>query len=175
MLGTWLLLGIPIPVIFLYRLWKVYGPSPLNHYDPPTASASIPEHCVFCKQVQEQVSPIYQTEEIYVFPDLYPESEFHILIIPKRHIKNLSHLRCSDLYILEQMKETAAKLSADNSTSISYKIGFHRPLVNSVYHLHLHVISLPLTSPARGALLFGSVLFTDIDQSISSLHSKKKD
>ena len=85
---------------------------------------TIKEHvvgCMFC-----EIGPIritYQNTLAYVTPDKYPVTRGHILIIPKRYVKDyfgLDEPESSAIYKL--ILEEKEKLSEDNSIE-GYNIG----------------------------------------------------
>ena len=39
-----------------------------------------------------------------IFPDAAPASKFHMLVVPKKHIKNINTLKKDDLELLRHMK-----------------------------------------------------------------------
>ena len=48
---------------------------------------------------------IFEDEKIVVFNDKYPMSRFHILVIPKEHIKNVNSLSNKHLDLLNYIKK----------------------------------------------------------------------
>jgi histidine triad (HIT) family protein len=49
------------------------------------------DKCIFCK-IRDRIIPkefTYEDEDLMVFPDIYPLKPIHLLIIPKKHIKDL--------------------------------------------------------------------------------------
>lgn len=48
---------------------------------------------------------IFEAEKIVVFNDKYPMSRFHILVIPKEHIKNVNSLSNKHLDLLNYIKK----------------------------------------------------------------------
>ncbi|OMJ65923.1 hypothetical protein SteCoe_37418 [Stentor coeruleus] len=137
-------------------------------YDHPGTIASIPELCIFCKIITEKEGLIYEDEDVYVLNDKFPVSQVHLLVIPKRHIKNSYHLRNTDKDLVQKMIEVGSKIARDMNLE-NYRLGFHRALVISVPHLHMHVISLPFTSIIKQKLLFNWFLFTDAQNILNSL------
>ena len=162
-----LLCGLSIKIIY-----KIWGPSILNTYDDVDIKASLKDYCIFCKLVHENNKAVYEDEQVIAFNDLYPRSPIHILIIPKRHIKDLYHLKENDLQLLEHMKEVSELLKSQLSPSNDMNIGFHHPIITSVQHLHLHVLSLPYTNPIAGSFHFNSLFFIRINDSIAKFKQK---
>jgi galactose-1-phosphate uridylyltransferase len=111
---AWLFIIFCIILLVAVRiLFKVWGPSVLNHYDNEGQVSTLGSHCLFCKIVVENNVSVYQDDRVYVFTDIYPKANVHLLVIPKRHIKNLFHLKKSDASLLKYMKEIGKKLVKD--------------------------------------------------------------
>lgn len=102
------------------------------------------EKCIFCEIVAKKIPAeiLYEDEFILAFKDINPKAKFHLLLIPKIHIKNLFELN---------------QKNQDFITHLIYKIpaiaqttglkGF-RTIVNTgkeggqiVNHLHFHMLS----------------------------------
>ena len=87
---------------------------------------------------------IYETEHVLAFKDINAVAPHHYLIIPKKEIKNVNHIKSNDEEIMGKLF-TAAK-------NIAMKFDFnkqgYRLIVNcnndggqTVYHLHMHIIA----------------------------------
>ncbi|GJQ71145.1 putative histidine triad nucleotide binding protein 3 [Trypoxylus dichotomus] len=77
-----------------------------------------------------------------VFRDIKPASQYHYLVIPKRHIKGANCLKTEDLPLLRKMIEIGKHVLAENNGDVNdARLGFHWPPFNSISHLHLHIIS----------------------------------
>ena len=86
-------------------VYKIWGPSRLNFYEKKGTVASLHEVCLFCKIIHMNKKPLYQDDDIFIIEDEYPKATVHLLVLPKRHIKNLFHLKTDDLDLLIKMKE----------------------------------------------------------------------
>lgn len=100
--------------------------------------------CVFCKIVSGEIPSykIYEDDIVYVFLDNEPDSNGHMLIIPKKHIVDTKDMLRED-NLLNHMINVAEKMRE----IIKEKIGINglRYLWNmdnaqNVKHLHIHVI-----------------------------------
>ena len=104
---------------------------------------TIKEHvvgCAFCEIGPSRI--INQNTLAYVTPDKYPVTRGHILIIPKRHVKDyfgLDESASSAIYKL--IIEEKEKLSEDSSIE-GYNIGVNCGEVagQTVFHCHVHLI-----------------------------------
>ena len=150
--------------------FKLWGPSKYNHYDSQIEEAGVPG-CLFCGFVRRMDEKVFEDEHVIAFHDISPYASTHLLVIPKRHIKNLLALKNEDLYLLEHMKSVGLALSERFGNEGSDLI-FHKPAFNSILHLHLHVMVRPLTRPFWRRIFFNSYFSTPIDAVITSLKSK---
>lgn len=97
--------------------------------------------CLFCKIASGEADSktIYEDEIVKVFLDIYPDSDGHMLIIPKKHILDLNDMDDETwVHIKKVAKEMRAlieeKLHADGVTLIQ-----NNGDVQYVKHFHLHL------------------------------------
>ena len=104
------------------------------------------EDCIFCKIANKQIDSqlVYEDEKVAAFKDLSPQAPEHILIVPKKHIKNIAELQSDD-------RELVAHIFVDVIPSLAKKIGVaesgFRVVINTgeeggqtVNHLHVHLL-----------------------------------
>jgi histidine triad (HIT) family protein len=107
----------------------------------------LPPDCLFCGIVAGDVAAdIVRTDEWTVaFRDLNPQAPMHVLVVPRRHIVNASTVTAADATELAAML-SAAKAVADgdgfSGDDRGYRLVFNvgPDALNSVQHLHLHVL-----------------------------------
>lgn len=102
------------------------------------------ENCVFCKIISGEFSSrkIYEDENVFAFLDIAKDVDGHILVVPKKHVKNI--LDC-DEDTLAQLMVAVKKISNHLVDNCGYK-GVN--LLNasdesagqSVPHFHIHII-----------------------------------
>lgn len=102
------------------------------------------ENCVFCKIISGEFScrKIYEDDKTLAFLDISKDVDGHILVVPKKHFKNL--LDC-DNETLSAVMETVKKVSNHLVDNCGYE-GVN--LLNctdesagqTVPHLHIHII-----------------------------------
>ena len=78
-----------------------------------------------------------------VFEDIKPGAALHALVVPKRHIRDIDHLRGQDVELIAHMEKVGRMICEDRGFKET-RFGFHKPPFNSMFHLHLHVVGLPL-------------------------------
>ena len=97
--------------------------------------------CIFCKIRKEELQ--FENQLAYSSADSYPVSEFHSLIVPKRHVETYFDLTeaeiqaCNDLIL--KTKEKILKL---DSSVKGFNIGANAGKVagQSIMHCHIHLI-----------------------------------
>jgi len=103
------------------------------------------EDCVFCKIIKKEI-PVkieYEDDDILAFPSNQPEAPVHILVIPKKHIRDTSTLENSDAPLVGKMIFVAKNLAKEKKIEktgyrLVFNVGPHTG--QSVYHLHLHLL-----------------------------------
>ena len=99
---------------------------------------------IFC-QIAKQEDLIYSDEKIVAFFDHKPRSKWHIQVIPRAHIQNLQELTPRDADLIKHMYLIGEKLLRERFSESEFRFGFHIPPRNSIDHLHLHCIVLPIS------------------------------
>jgi len=101
--------------------------------------------CIFCKIVKKQVPSdiIKETEEILVFKDRAPKAIIHYLIIPKKHIKDLSSLECNTVDLGSKIFSMAKELSEESLELKNFRLLINNggPAGQEVFHLHVHFLA----------------------------------
>ncbi len=98
--------------------------------------------CVFCKIIskQEPADYIYEDEKFIVIKDINPSAPIHLLIIPKKHIDSVAHLKPEDRELMGDMILTAQKISKDLK-SYRLRINTGRGAGQIIDHIHMHLFS----------------------------------
>jgi histidine triad (HIT) family protein len=100
--------------------------------------------CIFCKIIAGDIpsSKVYEDELIYVFKDINPKADVHLLVIPKQHIARLDHLDQRHHTLITHMFLKLPELAK----SQGLETGF-RTIINTgpgggqeVDHLHIHLL-----------------------------------
>ena len=100
--------------------------------------------CIFCKIANKEINSnlVYEDESVVAFRDLNPQAPQHILIVPKKHVANITEL---------DDKEIAAHIFTEVVPKIAKEVGVaesgFRLVINTgdeggqtVNHLHVHLI-----------------------------------
>jgi len=97
--------------------------------------------CLFCNTSKKEI--IFENDLAFVTFDSYPVSQFHSLIIPKRHIQNYFDLTNDELLachgLLLKIKN---KINSDDNAVGGFNIGVNSERIagQSILHCHIHLI-----------------------------------
>jgi len=97
--------------------------------------------CLFCNIKEAGIT--YENELAYASYDSYPTSEYHCLIIPKRHVKDYFDLTEEEIISCNQLLNRIKKeIETKDSSVKGFNIGTNSGKVagQSIMHSHIHLI-----------------------------------
>ena len=100
--------------------------------------------CLFCEIIAGNIpsSRVYEDEHLYVFNDVNPKSEVHILVVPKNHIKSLNELTNKHQVLISTMVLKLSELARSQGLFNGFKtiIGTGPGGGQEINHLHIHIL-----------------------------------
>lgn len=109
------------------------------------------DNCLFCKIVAGQIpsKKVFEDEHVLAFHDIQPWAPVHFLLVPKRHIASMAHVKADDAALLGHMMTLAPRLALEQGCR-PYPEGGFRIVTNTgaeggqeIHHLHIHVMGGP--------------------------------
>ena len=96
------------------------------------------EDCVFCKIVKKELpsDKIKETDNLIAINDINPQADTHILIIPKRHIKDVSEL---DDSLWTEIKKLGLALMREKGIT-NFRMTTNAGNAADVHHMHMHLL-----------------------------------
>lgn len=100
--------------------------------------------CLFCKILSGDIpsDKVFEDDQIYVFKDINPKADVHLLVIPKIHIARLDHATKADAALLSHMLLALPELAVQQGLDTGF-----RTIINTgpgggqeVDHLHIHLL-----------------------------------
>ncbi|MDH5600284.1 MAG: histidine triad nucleotide-binding protein [Gammaproteobacteria bacterium] len=100
--------------------------------------------CLFCKILAGEIpsDKIYEDDKMYVFKDIYPKADVHLLAIPRVHIESLNEVSDEHDEIMAHMIKQLPKLAKEQGLDDGF-----RTIINTgegggqvVFHLHIHLL-----------------------------------
>lgn len=101
------------------------------------------EDCIFCKIVNNEIKShtIYEDELVKVFLDANPETNGHMLIIPKKHYQNILDLDGKIIpHAVKIIKEKLYPLIKEKLHCDGMTIAQNNEYGQEVKHFHIHVV-----------------------------------
>jgi histidine triad (HIT) family protein len=100
--------------------------------------------CIFCRIVKGEARSwkVFENEHVFAFLDIHPVSEYHTLVIPKKHYENIFDVPEAELLQVMQVVKQLVTL-------YNRKAGIQNvQIINSsgseaqqdVFHLHFHIV-----------------------------------
>ena len=100
--------------------------------------------CIFCKIISGSIPSykVYEDELVFAFLDIYPCSEGHTVVLPKKHIERFTDLDvkdASDLFAsVHKISKVVSKTFDLHGMNIGMNVG--EVAGQSVPHVHVHII-----------------------------------
>jgi len=100
--------------------------------------------CIFCKIIKKEIPSdiVYETDKVLALKDIHPKAKIHLLILPKKHIISVNHLKKTDKELMGELILSAQKIAKGK------KLKGYRLIINVcreggqlISHLHLHLLS----------------------------------
>jgi histidine triad (HIT) family protein len=122
------------------------------------------ENCLFCKITSGKIpsNKIYEDDAVFAFLDIYPASEGHTLVAPKKHFSNFTDMDAGDVASLFEVarKITAAVEKALLAEGSNIGINNGEVAGQEVPHVHVHIIPRRKGDGGRG---IKSIVWTEPD------------
>jgi histidine triad (HIT) family protein len=111
--------------------------------------------CIFCA-ISSKARPtplVYEDTQVVAFEDAHPKAATHLLVVPKRHIEHLGTADAADRLALEALlPAVTAIVRARGLPGFKLIVNNGSDYGQSVFHLHLHLLSGQLTAGALQSL-----------------------
>jgi histidine triad (HIT) family protein len=122
------------------------------------------EDCLFCKIIEGKIpsEKVYEDAAVYAFLDIFPASEGHTLVAPKKHFSRFTDM---DAESVASLFEAARKITAAVEKAFSAEgsnIGINNGKVagQEIPHTHVHIIPRRKGDSGRG---IKSIVWTEPD------------
>ena len=100
--------------------------------------------CVFCKIAAGEIpsQKVYEDDRVLAFKDLHPVAKVHVLVIPKKHYRDVWEVAAADPDLLAHIVEVAQGIARKEYNG-SYRLVFNTGLDagQTVFHAHAHVLT----------------------------------
>ncbi|XP_038945817.1 adenosine 5'-monophosphoramidase HINT1-like [Rattus norvegicus] len=95
---------------------------------------------IICKDIRAKIN--FEDDRCLAFHDISPQAPTHFLVIPKKHIFQISVADDDDESLPGHLMIVGKKRAADLGLKLGYRMVVNEGAVGgqSVYHIHLHVL-----------------------------------
>lgn len=100
--------------------------------------------CLFCKIIEGLVPSykIYEDENVYAFLDIYPVSNGHTVVLPKKHYEKFTDMNNEDAALLFSSVHKISKAVEQAFNLEGMNVGMNIGEIGgqSIPHIHVHII-----------------------------------
>ncbi len=111
------------------------------------------QDCIFCKIIAGELPAQFvdEDERTVTFMDINPATRGHMLVVPRRHSRDLLEIEREDLEAVAVGAQRAARLANDRLAADGINLLNSRGQAawQTVYHFHVHVIPRYEGDPLR--------------------------
>ena len=100
--------------------------------------------CIFCKIINKEIDSktIYEDDEVIVILDVNPDSNGHMLVIPKKHYVDFTEIDNDMLIKINVVANNMKNLIYDKLGADGIKLVNNYGIEQVVKHYHLHIIPI---------------------------------
>jgi histidine triad (HIT) family protein len=94
--------------------------------------------CIFCKIIAKETPAeiVKETPNILVFKDKFPKAAIHLLIVPKRHYRDITE---ADGEIWSEVRDLANQLAKEQNLK-AFRLVHNAGTAAEVPHMHVHFL-----------------------------------
>lgn len=100
--------------------------------------------CLFCRIAAGEIPSdrVYEDDEVVAFRDINPQAPTHVLVIPRRHIRDADALTDEDAPLLAALFATIRRIAEEAGLESGYRVvtNVGPDAGQSVFHLHFHLL-----------------------------------
>ena len=100
--------------------------------------------CIFCKIIAGEIPSykVYEDNKTLAFLDIAPVNDGHILVVPKKHYKNIEDISEEELCKIIKTVKKIGKALKKSLDILGYNVNINNnPIAGQIIpHIHFHVI-----------------------------------
>jgi len=99
-------------------------------------------NCIFCKIIEGSINSykLYEDDKIIIFMDINPNTNGHMLVIPKKHIIDFTEMDNETIQSINDGAKIMHKLIMDKLNPDGIRLVVNYGELQEVKHYHLHLI-----------------------------------
>lgn len=103
-----------------------------------------PEGCIFCKEsIRDANLVLFEGETCYVTINKYPYTTGHVMVVPYRHICEMSEMTSEEKSEMMDLTDTSIRILMEEMKPEGFNVGMNLGKASGAgvdCHLHLHVV-----------------------------------
>lgn len=106
------------------------------------AGGEIEVDCLFCKIIAGEIpcAKVYEDDKVFAFRDINPQAPVHVLLVPKKHMRNILECDGETAAALTKAIGEVAKLEGVEANGFRIVSNCGKHGCQSVEHLHIHLL-----------------------------------
>ena len=98
--------------------------------------------CLFCKIIAGEIpgKVVYEDDKVFAFRDVNPQAPTHVLIVPRKHMKNVLECDAETAAALVNGIQKVAELEKVDADGFRVLSNCGKNGYQSVEHLHIHLL-----------------------------------
>ncbi|HEX2766399.1 MAG TPA: histidine triad nucleotide-binding protein [Candidatus Limnocylindria bacterium] len=100
--------------------------------------------CLFCRIAAGEIPSdrVYEDDRVVAFRDINPQAPTHVLVIPRRHIRDVDALTDEDGPLLAALFAAVRRIAEEAGLESGYRVvtNVGPDAGQSVFHLHFHLL-----------------------------------
>jgi histidine triad (HIT) family protein len=110
----------------------------------PAAPEAVDPGCLFCRIVSGEIPAkiVRETDRTIAFRDISPQAPTHLLVVPRRHYRDLAAVVNSDPELAGVIAQEAVAVARAQGLEDGYRIVVNTGAEagQTVFHVHAHVL-----------------------------------
>ena len=103
------------------------------------------EETIFSKIIRKEIPAdiVYESENVLAFRDISPQAPTHVLVIPKKYIRDINGVVEEDAALIGEMVLAAKHVAEEDGIAAEgYRLVVNtgEPAGQTVFHLHMHIL-----------------------------------
>lgn len=98
--------------------------------------------CLFCKIIAGEIpsTKVYEDEKVFAFRDINPQAPKHVLLVPKKHMKNVLECDGETAAALVRAIGEVTRIEGVDAEGFRVVSNCGKHGCQSVEHLHVHLL-----------------------------------
>ncbi len=128
---------------FSFRLFALpFVPLDLSLEHNKFLREKMKSNCIFCKLI-DKLSGVFEDENVKVVKSYAPRFSFEFMILPKRHVRDITELKDEETLAISEAILSLVKLLKSYNVNF-YEVSFYNAPIGEDFHLHIYVNSVDL-------------------------------